>query len=127
MASGVPPRSNQLVLRLPTLARHIDGMPIDAQPMPNPTRSGLKVLAVGLLSLAPVWYVVSAGPAAYLVVRLGSVTMPDYQKVYAPILATEQRLPPMARFMRWYRGLFVSQVVWKGLENAWADRPATHS
>jgi hypothetical protein len=64
-------------------------MATDAQRgrMPRATRSGLKVLAVGLLVLGvalPVLYVASIGPAAMLV-GWGWIDVDNWRRAYEPV------------------------------------------
>jgi hypothetical protein len=72
--------------------------------MPRPTRSGLKVLAVGLLVLAPVapvLYVVSAGPAWRLVCQ-GEIERDTWRSVYAPVRRMALGGSPIGRpLFRW--------------------------
>jgi hypothetical protein len=66
-------------------------------PMPHPTRSGLKVIAVGLLLiLAPVLYVASFLPATWL--NFGGL-LPDriYGPSYEPIRFAARHSPTMRR------------------------------
>jgi hypothetical protein len=93
-------------------------MPTDAQPMPRPSRSGLKVLAVGVvgLILLLVLYVGSAGPAAALVLSQ-RMTMSQYRATYAPLRATESQEEIIAR----YRGFFVDEREWRFQTILWMN------
>jgi hypothetical protein len=63
-------------------------------------RSGLKVLAVGLLIVSPTLYPVSIGPAGQCMERK------VWFKVYRPIIWLADRSPPVATVIRWYTNSF---------------------
>jgi hypothetical protein len=72
-------------------------MPTDAQPMPRPTRNGLKVLAVGLLVLAPpVLYVASIGPVGHITKH------ENWSRVYTPIVWAGEQWEPVDAAITWY-------------------------
>jgi hypothetical protein len=78
-------------------------MPTDTQPMPRPTRSGLKVLAVGLLLMAiglPVLYVASVGPVARMV--NAELIGGKWWRCYQPLRSATDRIPYANAAMRWY-------------------------
>jgi hypothetical protein len=74
--------------------------------MPRPTRSGLKVLAIGVLGsiLLLSLYVLSSGPALRLTVH-GNLPPPVYHTVYAPLFWVTERWPEadetLARYELW--------------------------
>ena len=74
--------------------------------MPRPTRSGLKVLAVGLLMLAPVLYVASVGPA-YWVVASGRAEPEQFRGFYAPLNWAMNRAPilreAVVSYSKWWK------------------------
>jgi hypothetical protein len=88
-------------------------------------RSGLKVLAVGLLGLAmPVFYVASVGPVAWLVCNNGSMDLGAYNAVYGPIDSIERACPPVSKCLDAYRHLFVDEDEWLIRRLIWINEDA---
>jgi hypothetical protein len=90
-------------------SRDTGGMETETKPYRtfHGARSGLKVLAVGLVILSvPVLYLASAGPAAYAAQR-GWIDEPMFRGAYAPILAaTRQSIRAAAiwtEYCQWWR------------------------
>jgi hypothetical protein len=88
--------------------RHTDPMPTDAQSNPRPTRSGLKVLAVGLLGILlglPVMYVLGSGPA-FRLHRDGTLSFHTYKAMYEPLVTWVELHPPAEKPFYWWRELW---------------------
>lgn len=84
-------------------------MPTIAEPTPRSARSGLSVLAVGLLGLVaalPAVYVLGSGPAHRLFLD-GTLPYHTYKAMYEPFVSWVELHPPAEKAFYWYRGLFL--------------------
>jgi hypothetical protein len=68
--------------------------------MPRPTRSGLKVLAVGMVIMAPVLYVLSSGPVTGMVYR-GQLRLETFSAIYKPLYWASY-IRPVDDAIQWY-------------------------
>jgi hypothetical protein len=87
-------------------------MSTDAQPTPRPTRSGLRVLAVGVLIRAiglPVLYVASYGPA-FRLLMLGRINPDSLGRIYAPLDWASERSDSFGLALNWYTNLWIDDL-----------------
>jgi hypothetical protein len=79
---------------------------------PRTTRSGLKVLAIGMLIALPVLYVASVGPV-YVAAYREWIDMPTVTVAYSPLLWLADEVPAVDRAMLWYVNICLVKMPWK--------------